>query len=179
MIFLAVGPSGSDQCQKTLDSCLSTCSELGVPIEDSKTILPTTCYLGFILDSVLLELRLPKEKDKVLSALSLWKNKRSGLKHDLLSLIDLLQHCTQAIPLGRPFLRRLINRANYVKELYRFVRLSTWEQDDIDWWHRLVTEWNGRSLFLSPGWEKGPDLSVTSDAAGSQFLGFGAYQGTE
>ena len=129
----------------------------GTRIEDSETILPTTCcpYSGFISDSVLLELRLLKKKqDKDWSALSLWISKWSGLKRDLFSVIGLLQHCTQAIPLGRPFLRHLINHANYVKELHHFVRRSTWKQGGIDWWHRLVTKWNGRSLFLSPGWEK-------------------------
>ena len=36
---LMIGLSGSDQCQRTLDSCLSTCLQLGVPTEDSETIL--------------------------------------------------------------------------------------------------------------------------------------------
>ena len=52
-----------------------------------------------------------------------------------------------------------------------------WEKEDIDWWYRLISQWNGRSLFLTPKWEIGPDFSVTSDAAGS--VGFGAYVGRE
>ena len=52
-----------------------------------------------------------------------------------------------------------------------------WERDDIAWWHRLIYNWNGRSLFLFPKWEVGPHFSVTSDAAGG--VGFGAYLGKE
>ena len=47
------------------------------------------------------------------------------------------------------------------------MKLSTWEKDDIQWWFQLISTWNGKSLFLFPGWQQGPDFSVTSDAAGS------------
>ena len=92
-------------------------------------------------------------------------------------MIGLLHHCTQAIPTGRLFLRRLIDRAHSVKELHHFMRLSVWERVDIEWWHCLILNWNGRSLFLFPKWELGPDFSVMSDAAGG--VGFGAYLGKE
>ena len=85
---------------------------------------------------------------------------------DLLSLIGLLQHCTQAIPIGRPSLGRLIDRAHSVKELYHFVRLSVWEMNDTEWWRRLILYRNGRSLSVLPKREVGSDFSFTSDAAG-------------
>ena len=74
-------------------------------------------------------------------------------------------------------MRRLIDRTHAVKENHHFVRVSVWEKEDIDWWYRLISQWNGRSIFLTPKWEIGPDFSVTSDAAGS--VGFGAYVGRE
>ena len=73
--FFNVGPPGSDQCQVTQETYLAVCDYLGVPVEHSETIGATTClkYLGFILDSEQLEIRLPKEKqDKVLRALTVW-----------------------------------------------------------------------------------------------------------
>ena len=178
--FFEVGPPDSDQCENSLDASLAICDFLGVPVEHSKTIRPTTCmkYLGFILDSELLELRLPIDKqDRVSKALSELSGKRATTKRVLLSLIGLLHHCCQAIPLGRPFLRRLIDRAHSVRELHHFVRLSSWEIDDIKWWHHLILHWNGKSLFLFPKWESGPDCAVTSDAATK--FGFGAYIGKE
>ena len=174
--FLNVGPPGSDQCQLAQDTCLAVCDYLGVPVEHSKTISATTSlkYLGFILDSEQLEIRLPKEKqDNVLRASSAWSNKCAGSKRDLLSLIGLLQHCSQGIPLGHPFLRHLIDRAHSVGESHHFVHLSIWEKDDIRWWFHLISAWNGKSLFLRPKWETGPDDTVSSDAASN--YGFSAH----
>ena len=174
--FLNVGPPGSDQCQLAQDTCLAVCDYLGVHVEHSKTISATTSlkYLSFILDSEQLEIRLPKEKqDKVLRALSAWSNKRAGSKRDLFSLIGLLQHCSQAIPLGRPFLRCLIDRAHSVEEFHHLIHLSIWEKDDIRWWFHLISAWNGTSLFLCPKWEIGLDCAVSSDAVSN--CGFGAY----
>ena len=117
---------------------------------------PTTClpYLGFIVDSDLLELCLLREKqEKVLSLLSHWSEGRPGTKRELLSLVGLLQHCTQAILLGPPFLHRLIahsviDHAHSVKRIHHYVKLSTWGKDDIQWWFQLISKWNGKSLFI-------------------------------
>ena len=58
--FFEVGPPNFDRCENSLDTSLASCEFLGVSVEHSKTICPTSCmkYLGFILDSELLELRL-------------------------------------------------------------------------------------------------------------------------
>ena len=96
-------------------------------------------------------------------------NKRVGSKRDLLSLIGLLQHCSQVIPLGQ----HLSDQAHSVGELHHFVRLSIWEKDDIRWWFHLISAWNGKSLFLCPKWETGLDCAVSSDAASN--CGFSAY----
>ena len=154
--------------------------KLGVPIAPDKTEGPSTAitYLGFILDSEKQELRLPSEKlAKIYLALDTWKDRKRGTKRDLLSLIELLQHCCQAVILGRPFLRRLIDRAKTVTELHQFVKLSIWEQEDIKWWYTIVKSWNRKSLFHLPKWENVPDFSVTSDAAGS--IGFAAINKLE
>ncbi len=178
--FFIVGEPRSDECQVALDKCFKVCQSLGVPLGEDKTEGPSTCitFLGFELDSVAMELRLPASKlEKIKAKLKFWDTRRSGTKRTLLSLIGSLQHCCQAIVLGRPFLRRLIDRACSVSELHHFVHLSSGEKEDLDWWNTLLQEWNGRSLFLFPKWEKAPDMFVTSDAAGS--IGFGAYYENE
>ncbi len=116
---------------------------------------------------------MPEEKlVKVRAQLASWEEKRTGTKRELLALFGLLQHCCQTIVLGRPFLRRLFDRAHSVSELHHFVKFSAWERDDIKWWFKLLFSWNGKSLFLFPKWEHAPKISVTSDAAGS--IGFAA-----
>lgn len=178
--FFIVGEPKSNECQVALNNCFRVCQSLGVPLAEDKTEGPSTCitFLGFELDSLAMELRLPAIKlEKIKAKLKLWESRRSGTKRKLLSLIGSLQHCCQAIVLGRPFLRRLIDRAYSVSELHHFVHLSAWEKEDLDWWNTLLQEWNGRSLFLFPKWEKAPDMFVTSDAAGS--IGFGAFYNDE
>lgn len=176
--FLLVGPPGSNNCQDNLARCLDLCAQLGVPIASGKTEGPATrlTFLGFELDTENQELRLSASKLlKVRGELSLWRKRTSGTKRELLSLIGLLQHCCQAIVHGRPFLRRLIDRAHSVSEFHHHVKLSTWENDDLKWWCKLLTMWNGKSLFFLPTWECAPDVSIASDAAGS--IGYAALNG--
>ena len=177
--FLLIGPAGSDKCKVDLAKCLDLCSQLGVPIAKEKTVGPTTklTFLGFELDSIGQELRLPVSKIvRVREALSVWTTRRSGTQRELLALVGLLQHCCQALVHARPFLRRLINKAHSVSELHYHIDLSSWERDDLKWWSKLLRCWNGKSLFFFPTWECAPDVSITSDAAGS--MGFAAVMGS-
>ena len=116
--FLIVGPPNSNSCELGLDTCLHICDDLGVLAKPSKIFCPATCllYLGLLFNTLKLESQLPEEKQqKVLRALSTWDNKRWGRKCELLSLIGLLQHCTQAIPIGHSFLWHLIDCAHSVR----------------------------------------------------------------
>eukprot|EP00794_Sanderia_malayensis_P000850 gene850-biopygen113 len=161
-----------------LDCCLNICSELGVPIAPGKTVGPATTltYLGFELDTVLLELRMPPTKITVLrKKLQQWLSGSPGTKRQLLSLIGYLQHCCHAIVPGRPFLRRLIDCAHGVKDLRHSVKLSSEALADLLWWQRLLTACNGKSLFLYNQQTPVQDISISSDAAGS--LGFAAING--
>eukprot|EP00794_Sanderia_malayensis_P001375 gene1375-biopygen1124 len=173
--FIIFGQRDSSDCAALLKHCTALCDRLGVPLAEDKTEGPSTeiVFLGFILDTEALELPLPIEKIvKIQGYLAHWSKTAAGTKRELLSLIGSLQHCCQAIVLGRPFLRRLIDRAHKVSELHHRVRLSAWERDDIDWWVSLLSCWNGRSLFLYRNWTEAPTIKVTSDAAGSK--GFAA-----
>ena len=177
--FLIISPPTPYLCQSQLSQCLRVCHLLGIPIAPDKTEGPSTSltYLGFLFDTVKMELQLPPSKlAKVRSALSLWSNRKRWPKRELLSLVGLLQHACQAIPHGRPFLRRLIDRAYSVKELHHFVRLSPWECDDVNFWFTLLLDWNGKCLFLLSAQDLAPTHSISSDAAGG--LGFAAiYKG--
>ena len=174
--FFLVGKPNSNECQSALLACFRLCRELGIPLAEDKTAGPSTVltFFGIELDSSSMELRLPQDKiTKIKSELAFWVSHRAGTKRQLLSLIGRLQYCCQAVVLGRPFLRRLIDRSCTVSELHHFVRLSVWEKDDIKWWDLLFKQWNGRSLFLLPKWENAPEITVSSDAAGS--IGFAAF----
>ena len=61
--YLIIGPN-HEQCARDLHIVLSTFAELGLPVAESKLEGPSTCltFLGFKLDLVSLEMRLPKDK---------------------------------------------------------------------------------------------------------------------
>ena len=98
-----------------------------MPLAEEKTEGSTTSltFLGFELDSVAMELRVPEVKlRKYASELKPWRLRKWASKRQLLSLIGRLEHCCDAIELGFPFLRRLIGKAHSVKDLDSFVTLS-------------------------------------------------------
>jgi hypothetical protein len=61
--FRFVGPSSSDLCLNSLKSFLDLCNDIGVPIKEEKTVYPTTTitFLGLEVDSLAMEVRLPRD----------------------------------------------------------------------------------------------------------------------
>ena len=88
---------------------MNVCDELGVPIAENKTAGPSNIitFLGFIIDTVLMMVRIPEEKLQKLRNLlqPLLYKKKVSLK-DLESLTGLMAYCSRAIPSSRAFIRR-------------------------------------------------------------------------
>ena len=150
--FLILGPPGSSQCLEGLERALCLCEELGVPIEQKKTVYPTTSlvFLGMQVDTESMELRVPVEKlERIRKLLDEWVLKKSGTKRSLLSLIGSLYFCCQAIVMGKPFVVRLGKRAYSVEKLHQTVFLGDKEVEDLMWWYYLLNSWNGRSFLSS------------------------------
>ena len=176
--FLTVGPPDSPSCQQSLDSLISLCARLGVPLSTHKVAGPSTSleFLGIELDSLNLEARLPADKlSRLKTLLEEWIEKKSCTKRELLSLIGLLQHAAKVVVPGRTFVRRLINLSTIARELHHHIRLSRASRQDLLWWREFLVSWHGRSFFLSPHWAPLPDFQLTTDAAGS--LGCGGVLG--
>ena len=70
--FFFCGPANSPVCQKALDIAIPTLAELGFPTAPEKTVGPTTTlvFLGIVIDSTQLELRLPRDKLTCLQSLT-------------------------------------------------------------------------------------------------------------
>ena len=62
--FLMVGPPRSDTCQQNLDILMQLCDDLGVPLALKKVEGPSTTisFLGIILDTIRMEIRLLEDK---------------------------------------------------------------------------------------------------------------------
>ena len=160
--FITMGPPKSSVCQQNLASIMATCSLTGTPLEVSKCEGPSSkiTFLGLELDTVRLEIRLPRLKlTRLRSLLWEWEGKRAGRKRDLLSLIGFLHHASKAVCQGRTFLRRLINLS------MAYIRLNVSARSDIRWWSVYAAQWNGVAM-MSQFDKAHPTRLVTSNASG-------------
>ena len=170
--FLLWGPSGSPLCAENLQTTVSMCERLGLPVAPEKTVGPTTAitFLGIELDSVAQEVRLPAEKlARLRESLSRFEHKRHATKHELQVLIGILGHAAAVVRPGRVFLRQLIDTSKIPRLPSHKVRLNAKCCSDLAWWSVFVQEWNGVALF--PSMPTG--TTIFSDASGS--WGCGAF----
>ena len=124
--FLFADPLGTGECGVSLQLAERICTRLGVPLAVEKREGPAQVlvFLGIILDSVRMELRLPEEKlQRMSSMVEEWLPRRSCTKKELLSLMGHLQHAARIVKPGRPFLRRMIDLSSSTQELHHHIRL--------------------------------------------------------
>ena len=94
--------------KNALQSLVDSCSELGVPIQEEKTVHPTTCivFMGITLDSELMEARLPHEKIiKIKEKINEMINCKKTTLRQLQSLIGLLNFACCVVPPRRVFFK--------------------------------------------------------------------------
>ncbi len=176
--FITLGASATE-CSRNNTIMHEVCSMLGLPAEPEKDEGPATSltFLGIVIDTVAMELRLPQEKlSRMLAELAGWRGRKACKKRDLLSLIGVLSHACKVVRAGRTFTRRLIDLSMSVKKPEHFIRLSREARSDIEWWWQFSADWNGIGL-LSSSLGLRPTVTLVSDASGS--WGCGAYWGSQ
>ena len=143
--FLFGGCPNSDSCGRSLDLVLCVCNEVGFPVMAEKVVGPTTVieFLGLVLDTTAMEIRLPDYKLSHLKTVILsWKFKKVCTKHELLSLIDNLQHASSVVKPGRTFLWQMIDLSKRLVHLDGHLRLNTGFRADLLWWDTFLDTWN-------------------------------------
>lgn len=173
--FLILGPPRAEVCGKHLQVCLQVCQKLGVAVAPHKTEGPSTdlCFLGIVIDTEKMELRLPEVKLRRLQSLIReWRGRRTCQKRQLLSLIGQLQHACRVVRVGRPFLRRLIDQSTTVNQMHHHIRINRAIKSDLLWWDTFLGVWNGVSMMSAV--VRGSAATIlTSDASGG--WGGGAF----
>ena len=175
--YLIIGPN-QEQCAGDLRIVLSTFAELGLSVAGSKLEGPATCltFLGFEIDSVLLELRLPKDKLHNLQvATSAWAGRRSCRKKELESLVGKLAHASRVVPPGKTFLQGFFELVKGIRRDFHHIWMNAAARSDIYWWSVLAQIWNGVSLIRELGKEE-VDYEVLTDASGRFGCGNGWFQ---
>lgn len=168
--FLTMGKANSTECQNNLELILRICKFLGVPLKVEKLEGPTMVliFLGIILDTLKLEIRLPTDKLEELKKLIMeWKRKQSCTKRELLCLIGKLSHATKVVTAGRTFLRRMIDTSMSVQRLNHHIKLPPEFHSDLAWWECFLPVWNSRSFMSMHKRQTEPEVVFSSDASGS------------
>ena len=148
--FLLLGPPDSSICQHNLDIFTQVCDELGISLATEKVKGPSTSlnFLGILLDTHRMEIRLPEDKlQRIYQELSSWLHRKIATKREILSLVGLLQHATKVVRSGRTFVARMYSTAAKLRELTFFTRLNKDFRSDLYWWYTFIGSWNGLSIF--------------------------------
>lgn len=166
-------------CSRQLQSFVNMCADVGVPLAREKTFQPSQVmsFLGYELDSVMMEVRLPLEKLVKCRALiaSCLLRQKITLK-ELQSIIGTLSFACAVVLPGRAFLRRLIDLTIGVAKPFYYIRLTKEVRQDLMTWQRFLEDFNGRSFFLPDRWLLSSTIHLFTDASGS--LGYGAVLGS-
>ena len=167
--FITIGRPESEECHLHLQALCEVCRRLGVSLASEKVEGPSTClsFLGIVIDSIALELRLPDDKlRRIRSLLTEWGSRRRCTKQELQSLAGQLQHAASIVRPGRSFIRRLFDLLSTVSKQHHHLRLSQGIRSDLTWWSTFMDQWNGVS-FMSLFSPAPPTIVIETDASGS------------
>jgi len=135
--FITIGAACRGECRFNCEVMRRACEVLGIPLAIEKCEGPTCClvFLGIIIDTIAMELRLPQEKLLHLHQLiEEWlakKPRASVRKQDVASLAGHLQHACIIIRPGRtsPNFRPPCT----VAHSDHYIRLSAGFRSDLMW----------------------------------------------
>ena len=175
--FLCISPSELVANQRA--SILLRCfNYVQVPLAPDKVEGPAQVlsFLGIELDCGRLEARLPDTKLQDLhTLLDQYVNRGDMTQRELDSLLGKLSFAAWVIIPGRTFMRRLWDICHRYSQPHYKIKLSVEALEDLKWWQRLLSQWNGKSFFHMPIWTPSPDIQLFTDASGS--IGWGACYG--
>ena len=170
--FLVLGHT-KEEAQFAQNIVIKTLRYFGFYISWAKVTPPTkVCrYLGLDIESIEMELRLPK--DKLISSVNNFKDKSSISKQELESLGGLLSHCSHVVDGGRTHSRRFYDLYKIIlNNNLKRIKLGLAAKEDLKWWANFAKTFNGKKKIIYPEYE----LPLVSD---SLLKGFAIYKGEE
>jgi hypothetical protein len=169
--FLFLANTESD-CRKHLNSFLTLCREVGVPVSREKTLGPMTTltFLGIELNTLTMRAQLPLDKLQKYSAkiYEILQKRRVTLR-DIKSVTGMLQFSTSVVSHGRAFLRRMHDATIGVKKPHHFVRITHGIRHDLTLWHAFLSNYNGVTIISRPPVSDSVSLHLYSDASKQAF----------
>ena len=150
-------------CLAALNNLLLILRRLGFSINWNKVEGPMQrlVFLGILIDTHLLTLSLPKDKQDEFSGLvKEYINKKRVSRKQLERLIGKLNWACQVVRGGRNFLRRMLTLQNSVKLGNHKIIVTNAFLADLRWWDSFMDTFNGCVSFL----DKSPVTNLQTDA---------------
>ena len=173
--FLVLGHT-KEEAQFAQNIVIKTLRYLGFYISWAKVTPPSKIYryLGLDIDSIEMELRLPKDKlEKLIISVNNFKDKSSISKQELESLGGLLSHCSHVVDGGRTHSRRFYDLYKIIlNNNLKRIKLGLAAKEDLKWWANFAKTFNVKKKIIYPEYE----LPLVSD---SSLKGFAIYKGEE
>lgn len=159
-----------DGCLEYMNLFIGLLNELGVPIALEKTLGPVQCleFLGYLIDILNQEIRLPQDKlqkckDLINDILSRQRCKVKKIQ----SLAGVLQFACGVIVPGRAFLVRLYNLIKGRNNPHHSVHINRDVKEDLKVWLDFLNNFNGISLYKEQLFLSPEVLHIYTDAAKS------------
>ena len=119
-----------------------------------------------------MEIRLPYDRlARIRQSIDQWLPKKKAIKHEILSLVRLLQHATKVVHCGRTFVSCMYSTAARLKKLNFCTRLNKEFYSDLWRWHTFLVSWNGLSLLRCLAVHLTPHYLIQADASGTWSCG--------
>ena len=126
--FILIGKAGTSECQRNMQAVLEECTALGVPLARHKLEGPGSylVFLGIVLDTVKMEIRLPAEKLRDLRRLiKSWWCRRVCTRRELESLAGHLCHACKVVRPGRRLLSGIFQLISRFSKPHFKIRLNS------------------------------------------------------
>jgi len=172
---------GMEAAKLALTSLLALFAELGIPVSLNKLEGPVTLmtFLGILFDTIAMTIRLDDEKlANIHAELTRWDQRTTASKEELQSLVGVLSFASKVVAPGRTFLRRMIDHISSLPSNTDSTTqhpLSDSFDNDLQWWRRFMTQWNGVAIIPDANWSPAHALQIYTDAC---VQGYGAVFGT-
>ena len=149
-LFLA---STESECRRHLNSFLTLCREVGVPVAREKTLGPLTTltFLGIELNTVTMRAQLPLDKlQKYSTTITDILTRNKVTMREIKSVTGMLQFSTSVVSHGRAFLRRMHDATIGIKKPHHFIRITHGIRHDLTLWQAFLSHYNGITIISRP-----------------------------
>lgn len=168
--FIFIGPPISDVCKKSLSKFICLAEDLSIPLNTSKTVLPTTLAImhGIEINTITMVASLPEDKlFKAKSEVHALIHKSKTTLREIQSVIGFLNFACRVVTPGRAFLRRLYNLTKKAQKKHHHVRIDKEAQKDLRAWDSFLESFNGKTLLLKQIWNSSDIFNLYTDSAKS------------